>query len=112
MTELGCMRIASARRSVSAAGLVALIAGCGSDTTSPSPTMTTAARCLGAAATQLAPGAHVVVDPGTTGGCVTLPAGGAAGAEYLVVALSTTGQVTDSGLTAPYELSAQSTGLT
>jgi hypothetical protein len=67
--------------------------------------------CLSTKPTQLAPGAHLVVDPTPTGGCLNLPGAGTAGAEYLVVALSTSGQVTESGVTAPYELSAQTGGL-
>ena len=74
--------------------------------------MTPAVSCLSTSPTQLGPGAHIVVDPAAKGGCITIPGAGAAGAEYLVVALSTTGQVTDSGLSAPYQLSAQSGSLT
>jgi hypothetical protein len=48
-----------------------------------------------------------VIDPASSAGCLVLPAAGAAGAEHLVVALSTSGQVTDSGVTAPYLLSGQ-----
>jgi len=93
--------------------LFLVVSGCGNDATSPSPSMTPAVSCLSTASpTQLAPGAHIVVEPATTGGCLTIPQAGAAGAEYLVAALSTTGQVTDSGLSAPYELSAQTGNLT
>jgi len=89
--------------------LLVMAWGCGNDAMSPTPSLSTAATCLTTSSpTQLAPGAHVVVDPATTAGCISLPGAGAVGAEYLVVALSTTGQVTESGVTAPYELSAQS----
>ena len=84
-----------------------LSAACGNDSTSPSSSVSPAANCVNAAATQLAVGAHVVVDPATSEGCLRLPAASASGAEYLVVSLSTTGQVTDMGLTASYELTGQ-----
>jgi hypothetical protein len=81
-----------------------LAAGC-SESTGPS-TAQVPASCT-ATPVQLAPGAHTVIDPATTGGCVRIPAAGATGAEHLVVALSTTGQVTDTGLSAPFQLMAQ-----
>jgi len=88
--------------------LAGTLAACGGDATgpktSPSPI---ALDCGSTAPTQLAPGAHAVFDPATTGGCVVLPAAGAGGAEHLVVALSTDGQVTNAGVTAPYLLSGQ-----
>ena len=106
------MRIARAQRRLVESALIALVSGCGNDTTSPSPSTSLGVSCTGTAPTQLAQGAHLVVDPATMDGCVSIPVAGATGAEYLVVALSTTGQVTDGGLTAPYELSAQATNLT
>jgi len=90
--------------------LLALVVGCGQDTTGPTSLISGAASCEGVALTQLAPGAHAVIDPTATGGCLVLPAAGGPGAEYLVVALSATGQVTDNGVTAPYQLSAQPVG--
>src|SRR4051794_30543575 len=81
-----------------------LIAGC-NDSTGPTNGQT-ATTCT-ATPVQLAPGAHVIIDPAVTGGCVRIPAAGATGAEHLVVALSTTGQVTDTGLSVPYQLMAQ-----
>lgn len=106
------MRIARAQRRLVGGALIALVSGCGNDTTSPSPSTSLGVSCTGTAPTQLAQGAHLVVDPATTDGCVSIPVAGATGAEYLVVSLSTTGQVTDGGLTAPYEVSAQATNLT
>jgi hypothetical protein len=45
-----------------------------------------------------------VLDPAATNDCLRLPAAGAGGAEYLVVALSTTGEVTATGIEAPFRL--------
>jgi len=92
--------------------LIVMVSGCGNDATSPSTSVSPAVSCLTTTPTRLALGAHIVVDPATSGGCIGIPSAGAAGAEYLIVALSTTGQVTESGVTAPYQLSAQSGGLT
>ena len=101
------------RRSLLAVALLGIAWGCGNDAMSPSPSVSTAATCLSTSSPiQLGPGAHVVVDPASTGGCLSIPGAGASGAEYLVVALSTTGQVPESGVTAPYQLSAQSGSLT
>ncbi len=94
---------------------VAVVAGllvaCGGDSTGPNTSLSPASNCGTTAATQLTAGSHVVIDPATTSGCLVLPAAGPAGAEHLVVALSTSGQVTDSGVSAPYELSGQPRGV-
>ncbi len=91
--------------------VAAVLAACGGDSTGPTTSTSPAANCGSTAPTQLAAGAHVVLDPAATGGCLVLPAAGAAGAEHLVVALSTSGQVTDSGVSAPYTLSGQPGGV-
>jgi hypothetical protein len=90
--------------------LIFLQSAC-SDSTAPK-VAPVAVGCTSASLTQLTPGAHLVIDPSTTGGCLRLPAAGASGAEHLVVALSATGQVTKNGLSAPYQLTTQGTGLT
>jgi hypothetical protein len=54
----------------------------------------------------LAPGEHAVLDPATSHDCLRLPAAGVGGAEYLVVALSTTGQVTTAGISGSYRFAA------
>jgi len=106
-------RVNQSHRFLLEVALLGMAWGCGNDAMSPTPSLSTAATCLTTSSpTQLAPGAHVVVDPATTAGCISLPGAGAVGAEYLVVALSATGQVTESGVTAPYQLSAQSSSLT
>jgi hypothetical protein len=86
--------------------LLAGVVACGNDTTGPASSVSPAVSCEGVALTQLSPRAHAVIDPATIGGCLRLPPAGPAGAEYLVVALSGSGQVTDQGVTAPYEVSA------
>jgi hypothetical protein len=53
-----------------------------------------------------------VIDPSTTGGCVRLPSPGSGGAEHLLMALSTTAQVTTKGLSAGYKLSSQGPAVT
>jgi hypothetical protein len=89
----------------------ALLGACsGNESTGPSPSPGPV-TCASTSPTELTPGTHVVIDPATTSGCVQLPAAGPAGAEYLLVALSTAGQVTTSGVSAPYELSGQGVGL-
>ena len=90
---------------------LALLVGACSDSTGPRPSPTPLG-CAAATPTQLAPGDHLEVDPATEGGCVRLPPAGANGAEHLLVALSATGQVTASGLKAPYDFSGNEGGLT
>lgn len=81
---------------------LALLAACGSDTTEPSPV----ARCnTGVAELNLEPGDFAEVDPATSDGCIRVPRAGAGGAEYLYVALSTTGDST------PYSLQSGSAPL-
>ena len=103
------MLVSSAR--VIVPGLVALgvLFGC-SDSTGlgSSPT---APGCSGTALTTLTPGAHLLIDPAATGGCVRLPAAGASGARHLLMAFSGTGEVTDNGLEAPYLFSGQGAAL-
>jgi hypothetical protein len=88
--------------------LAGTLAACGGDATGPKTSSSPAALdCRSTAPTQLASGAHLVFDPAASNGCLVLPAAGAGGAEHLVVALSTDGQVTGTGVTAPYLLSGQ-----
>jgi hypothetical protein len=54
----------------------------------------------------LSPGQSAVLDPASSQGCVRLPAAGAEGAEYLVVAVSTSSEVRNGGVTAPYHIDA------
>jgi hypothetical protein len=54
--------------------------------------------------TALAAGAHAIIDPASNGGCLRLPAAGAGGAEYLVVALSANGQETARGVSGSFSL--------
>jgi len=89
---------------------VAVLAACGGDSTGPSTSTSGGLNCGGTTPTQVAAGAHLVFDPATSGGCLVLPAAGAAGAEHLVVALSTSGQVTNSGLSTAYTLSGKPGG--
>jgi hypothetical protein len=56
--------------------------------------------------TQLAVGDHVILDPAATGGCLRLPAAGAAGARYLLVLASTNGSKSSNGISGSYLLRA------
>lgn len=56
--------------------------------------------------TALAAGGQAIIDPVSSGGCLRLPAAGAGGAEYLVVALSASGQETAHGTSGGFSLSA------
>ena len=103
------MRVFRENAFVIGSAALALLVGACSDSTGPGPSPL---GCAAATPTQLAPGAHLEVDPTTQGGCVRLPAAGANGAEHLLVALSATGQVTTSGLQAPYDFSGNEGGLT
>ncbi len=52
----------------------------------------------------LAAGTFAIIDPTVQGGCISLPAAGASGAEHLVVALSGAGQEALNGVSAGYAL--------
>ncbi|HSM15405.1 MAG TPA: hypothetical protein VK845_00220 [Gemmatimonadales bacterium] len=78
----------------------AWLAACRGDPVSPPPLE----LCHHA---RLAAGAHVLVDPLTSGGCLKLPSASAAGAEYLVVAVSTAGTETPAGISEAYTLTGQ-----
>ena len=80
----------------------AVLSACGGGVTDP----LTKLHCDGVPATSLAVGAHTIVDPATSGGCLRLPPAGAGGAEYLVVALSANGQESRAGVQGSFELSA------
>lgn len=76
-----------------------LLAACGGGTTDPTPPVP--ASCAAPAAVTLAVGAHQVIDPRLSGGCVRL--GGAAGdEEYLVVLFSGSGVESKTGVSGPY----------
>ncbi|HTO73075.1 MAG TPA: hypothetical protein VMJ30_04615, partial [Gemmatimonadales bacterium] len=80
-----------------------IVAACSSDSTAPAP-KPVAVNCTAQPILDLSPGDHAVIDPAATNDCLRLPAAGAQGAEYLVVGLSTTGEVTASGIAAPFRL--------
>jgi len=105
------MRVSRENALVIGSAALALLIGACSDSTGPRPAPSPVG-CAAATPTQLAPGGYLEVDPSTQGGCVRLPAAGANGAEHLLVALSGAGQVTSSGLKAPYDFSGNEAGLT
>lgn len=75
-----------------------ILAACGSE---PNPPATV--DCSAAAPVSLAAGEYTVVDA-TQIACVSLPAAGAGGAEYIYAALATAGTETTTGISAPYRL--------
>ena len=93
-------------------GFLGMALGCSGEPVVPPPPPPPASltQCATVAAQQLAVGEHRVVDPAQTSGCVRVPAAGAQGAEYLVVAASTSGTVTSSGVSAPFVLRADNPG--
>ncbi|MBP6669218.1 MAG: hypothetical protein KA180_07205 [Gemmatimonadales bacterium] len=76
------------------------LAACGGGSDPVTPTVV----CDGVAVTTLAVGAHAIVDPTASNGCLRLPAAGPAGAEYLVVAYSANGQETTNGVKGSFSL--------
>jgi len=89
-------------RAIPAVLYLAILVGC-SDGNGPNtdPPL----DCSAASTLSLGVGEHEILDPNTTGACVRLPAAGPTGAEHLYVALSTAGQETSDGVSAPYLLS-------
>jgi len=88
--------------------LVATACSGGSDSTGP--TTTTLSCSPGPAPTVINAGEFRILNPTATDGCVRFPAAGAGGAEYLVAALSTAGQVTSSGVTVDYAMQGSLSG--
>jgi len=88
-------------RSISFFGLLCsglIITGCGSGTEqNPS-----GIDCSGVNPTSLVVGAHTIIDAQTA--CARIPAASSQGAEYLYLALSTQGEVTDGGDSVGYSL--------
>jgi hypothetical protein len=79
-------------------------AGCGGDSpTDPGGSGTCASVALSA-------GQSLVADPSASAGCLHFPGAGPAGAEYLVVAVSTSATVRSGGVTGPYHLAAGAPG--
>lgn len=86
---------------VACASLLAGALACsGGEGTGPDAPVLTCAP--GPAPTVIAAGHHRVLDPAASEGCLRLPGADPSGAEYLVVALSTAGQVTSSGVSVDY----------
>ncbi len=82
---------------------LALAAACGGGggPTEPPPPPTPQANCDAPAVVNLSVGAHVVLDPATSAGCVRFPTVSVS-AEYLVSIVSGAGSVTQNGVSGPY----------
>ncbi len=86
-----------------------VLAACGGDVVDPPPPPpppSSTAQCSTQSVLQLAVGAHEVVDPTQTSGCVRVPQAGAGGAEYLVVIASGATTRSSTGVTGGYQLRA------
>jgi hypothetical protein len=94
-------------------GILVVIGACGGGPVAPpnpGTLPTPSVACASVAATQLAFGQYLVVDPSTTSGCLRVPAAGPEGALYLVVLGSTSGVRSSSGVQGPYLLRASNPG--
>ncbi len=78
--------------------MLAGLAGCGGDTTGPSPS-----ACSAVPTTSLTTGQVSIVDP-TGAASVAVQSGGSAGAEYLYLVASTAGQQTATGISGSYAI--------
>jgi hypothetical protein len=85
---------------------LALVSACGGDPIEPNDDLPSV-LCASVAPLTLAVGEHMVVNPASTGGCVRVPATGAAGAEYLLVLSS---GATAENLSGAYQLRTSSPG--
>ncbi len=83
---------------------LAAVAACSSGDGGTGPTVPTLSCSPGPAPTVMAAGEFRILNPAGSEGCVRFPAASASGAEYLVAALSTAGQVTSTGVTIDYAL--------
>ena len=81
--------------------VVAVLAGCGDGGTGPN----TSVDCSAASVRSLAMSQHQILDPADAGACVRLPQAGGGGAEHLYIPLSTAGEETEDGISAPYLVS-------
>ncbi|HET8624352.1 MAG TPA: hypothetical protein VFM14_12380 [Gemmatimonadales bacterium] len=98
---------------VSVAASALFLAGCGGDPGGPNPGPSL--NCAQVQPTTVAVGAFAIVDPTAQGACVSLPsvpAAGSGGAEHLYLAVSTAGAEVANGITAPYSISGNPSGLT
>lgn len=84
--------------------LVAAAAACSGGSDSTGPVTPTLSCNPGPAPTVINAGEFRIINPAGSEGCLRLPAAGVGGAEYLVAALSTAGQVTSTGVTIDYAL--------
>lgn len=83
-------------------------AACSSGDGGTGPTVPDLSCSPGPAPTVMNAGEYRILNPAGSEGCLRLPAAGASGAEYLIAALSTAGQVTSSGVTIDYALQGMS----
>jgi hypothetical protein len=83
---------------------LAAVAACSNGDGGTGPTVPTLSCSPGPAPTVMAAGEFRILNPAGSEGCVRFPAASPAGAEYLVAALSTAGQVTSAGVTIDYAL--------
>ena len=85
------------------AGVVGAACGGG---TGPNNLLPPSEACAAQAATQLAVGAHAIINPAGSGGCLRLPEAGSASAQYLLVVAATVGTRSTNGIKGPFLLRA------
>jgi len=92
------------RSAIALSMLAAFVTACSGGDTPTTPTVTTLSCSPGPAPTVMNPGEYRILDPTATSGCLRLPAADAGGAEYLLAAVSTAGQETQTGVSIDYTL--------
>ena len=90
--------------------LLSGIAACSGGDGGTGPTAPTLSCNPGPAPTVMTAGEFRILNPTSSEGCVRFTTAGATGAEYLIAALSTAGQVTSSGVTIDYAMQGGSNG--
>ncbi len=88
--------------------LLAGIAACSNGDGGTGPTVPDLSCSPGPAPTVMNAGEYRILNPSLSEGCLRLPAAAASGAEYLIAALSTAGQVTSTGVTIDYAMQGSS----
>jgi hypothetical protein len=80
------------------------VAACGGTNGPDGSVLTPSEACADRSVTTLAVGAHAVLDPAASNGCLRIPEAGANGASYLLVLASTNGAKSSTGIQGSYLL--------
>ncbi len=90
--------------------MLGIAAACSGGEGGTGPTVPTLTCSPGPAPTVMNAGEFRILNPASSAGCLRLPETGPAGAEYLIAALSTAGQVTSTGVTIDYAMQGGASG--